>query len=154
MRALGALALALLAGCAGGGVRPYADEGSPKNLTIRTSTSSGSAFSSVRASVHVYSVDAKCATRYLGTVDLDKPSVAAALPQAGYLVFEFATSGFLGGSRGRVSRETLVRTRADAVYEADVSYRDELYGVELRERPRGGAARELPLLNLSSCRPS
>jgi len=105
-----AAALVLLAGCAGG-TRPYADESAAKNLTVRTATRSESAFSSVRASLHVYEVDARCQTRYLGTLELDKPSLSTALPASGYLVFEFSTSTFLGGSRGRVSRATLLQAR-------------------------------------------
>lgn len=152
-----ALALAQLAGCAGPRLKPYpdnlADDPAAKNLSIRTSTSSGSAFSSVRAALDVHSVDAQCRTRYLGTVALDKPSVAVGIPPGrwSYLVFDFATSGFLGGTRGRISRETLLKPRADNRYEIDVTYRDDLYNVVIREKLPRGALRELPLLDLASC---
>jgi hypothetical protein len=94
--------------------------------------------------------------RYLGTVALDKPSVAVGVPadRWSYLVFDFATSGFLGGTRGRISRETLLKPQADSRYEIDVTYQDDLYNVVIREKLPRGILRELPLLDLASCRNS
>jgi hypothetical protein len=69
-----------------------------------------------------------------------------------YLVFNFLSSSFLGGSRGRISREVFIKPQADQRFEIDVSYRDDLYDVVLRERPPRGAAREVPLQDLSACR--
>jgi hypothetical protein len=58
------------------------------------------------------------------------------------LVFNFLSSSFLGGLRRRVSREVFVQPRANQLYEVDVTYRDDLYDVVLRERqPRGCGAR-------------
>lgn len=149
-----AVALAFLAGCAGSGLQPYPDELPAKNLSIRTATSSGSAFSSVRAALAIHSVDGQCRTRYLGTVDLDRPSVALgiAADRWSYLVFEFASSGFLGGTRGRISRGIMLRPQTGHRYEVDVSYRDDMYNVVLRERLPRGEMRELPLRDLASCR--
>jgi len=145
------LALALAAGCAG--PKPYPDDLPAKNLIVRTSTSSGSAFSSVRAELDIHSVDAQCRTQYVGTVKLDKPSIAVGIPAErwSYLAFEFASSGFLGGTRGRITQRALLRAREGHAYEADVTYRDDIYGVVLREKPPRGALRELPLLDLASC---
>ena len=147
-----AAALAALGGCSG--LKPYPNDLPAKNLSIRTATSSGSAFSSVRAALDVYGVDASCRTQYLGTVELDAPSttVAIAADRGSVLVFNFMSSSFLGGSRGRISREVFIKPRADQRYEIDVTYRDDLYDVVLRERLPRGAAREVALLDLSACR--
>lgn len=151
-RALVLFAAALAAAC-GGAVR-YADT-ADKNLVIRTETSSGSAFSSVKAVLGVHAVDAQCKLTYEGTVELDRPLVQVGIPpgRASYLVFEFATSSFMGGRRGSITRETLFRPRAGASYEVKVSYKDDLYDVQIRETPaRGGRAREIDLAPLSACR--
>jgi hypothetical protein len=148
-----AAALVALAGCSG--LKPYPNDLPAKNLSIRTAASSGSAFSSVRAALDVYGVDASCRTQYLGTVELDQAATAVGIPvdRGSYLVFNFMSSSFLGGSRGRISREVFIRPKADQRYEIDVTYRDDLYDVVLRERTARGAAREVPLPGLNACRP-
>jgi hypothetical protein len=141
-----------LASCSG--LKPYPDELPTKNLSIRTVTSAGSVFASVRAEVDVHSVDAACGTQYLGTVALDAPSVALGVPagRRSRLVFHFVSSNFLGSSRGRISRAVELHPRADQRYEVDVTYRDDLYNVVVRERLRGGAAREVQAVDLAACR--
>ena len=150
-RALIACAVALAAGC-GGSVR-YPDTGE-KNLAIRTETSSGSAFSSVKAVLGVHAVDAQCKLTYEGFVGLDRPLVQVGVPpgRLSYLVFEFASSSFMGGRRGSITRETLLRPRPGSTYDVKVSYKDDLYDVEIRETTsRGARARELELAPLSAC---
>ena len=152
-RALLLCAVALAAGC-GGAVR-YPDAGE-KNLAIRAETSSGSAFSSVKAVLGVHAVDAQCKPTYEGYVDLDRPLVQVGVPpgRLSYLVFEFASSSFMGGRRGSITRETLLRPRPGATYDVKVSYKDDLYDVEIREIPaRGGRAREIELVALGACKP-
>jgi hypothetical protein len=149
-----AAALALLAGC--GSLKPYPNDLQPKNLTIHTATRAGSVFASVRAELDVHSVDGACRTRYLGTVELDQPSVAVGIASgsASYLVFHFISSNFLGSSRGRISRDVMLRPLPDQRYEIDVTYRDDLYDVTIHERSsRGGPAREVPMQDLRACRP-
>jgi hypothetical protein len=142
----------VLAGCAGDS--RYADR-PEKNLIIRTETSSGSAFSSVRAVLGVHAVDAQCRLEYEGSVPLDQPVVRVGIPpgRARYLVFRFATSSFFGGTRGSISRETLLRPRAGATYDVRVTYKDELYDVVIREMRPGGEGREVAFAGLSACRP-
>lgn len=137
----------LLAGC-GGAIR-YPD-GGEKNLRIRTATASGSALSSVKAVLGVHAVDAQCKLTYEGVVDLDRPLVEVGIPpgRQSYLVFEFASSSFLGGSRGSIKRETLFRPRAGAAYDVQVSYQDDIYDVVIRDR----AGREVALQGLGACR--
>jgi len=141
-----------VAGCSN--LRPYPNELATKNLSVRTVTSAGSMFSSVRAEIDVHSVDAACGTQYLGTVALDAPSVALGVPvgRRSRLVFHFVSSNFLGSSRGRISREMELHPRADQRYEIDVTYRDDLYDVVVRERQRGGTLRDLPAVDLAPCR--
>lgn len=151
VRALLVCAVALAAGC-GGAVR-YPDTGE-RNLAIRTETSSGSAFSSVKAVLGVHAVDAQCRLTYEGYVDLDRPLVQVGVPpeRLSYLVFEFASSSFMGGRRGSITRETLLRPRPGATYEVKVSYKDDLYDVGIRETPaRATRTRELELAPLSVC---
>ena len=146
--ALGALAgtaaLLLLAACAGG--KSYPDSVAPKNLTLRTA-------SSARAALDVHSVDAQCRTEYLGRVTLDKPSAEIGIPaeQRSYLVFDFATSSFLGGKQTRTTFETLLKPRTGYRYEASVTYRDDIYNVVIREQAPRGAWREVAMRDLASC---
>jgi len=139
----------LLAGC-GGAIR-Y-PEVAEKNLHIRIETSSGSAFSSVKAVLGVHAVDARCELKYEGMVALDRPAVEVGIPagRLSYLVFEFASSGFLGGTRGSITHETLLRPRPGQAYEVRVSYRDDIYNVVIRER--GASGREIGRVGLAACR--
>lgn len=135
-----------LTGCAG--PTPYRDDGVPKNVNIRAATSSD-----VRAVVGVHSVEAQCLARYHGMVALDRPSIAIGIPEErwSYLLFQFETSSFLASSRSAVSKGTLLRPRAGYRYEVDVSYRDDIYNVVVRERSPRGKAHEVPLRELDSC---
>jgi hypothetical protein len=146
----GALVLGLavlLAGCAG--ASRYADL-PEKNLVIRAEVSGA------RAVVGVHAVDAKCKLTYKGFVELDEPVVRVGIPagRPSYLVFEFATSSFWGGTRGSIKRETLLRPLPGASYDIRVTYKDALYDVVIRELPpRGGRAREVEFASLGACRP-
>ena len=80
LRSLVTVLALCMAGCSN--LKPYPNELATKNLNIRTVTSAGSMFSSVRAEIDVHSVDAACGTQYLGTVALDVPSVALGVPGA------------------------------------------------------------------------
>jgi hypothetical protein len=139
-------ALLLLGGCAGG--TRYADL-PEKNLVLRAEVEEA------RAVLGVHAVDAQCRLTYEGFVELDRPVTRVGIPvgRLSYLVFEFATSSFWRGERGSVRQETLLRPRPGAVYEARVSYKDNLYDVAIREtRVRGGRAREIALVGLDACR--
>lgn len=145
------LAVSLLAGCSG--IRPYPDTVG-KNMLIRTETKSGSIFSKVRAAVHIYRVDANCQIEYEGTIKLDEPSVAVGIPsnRSSYLVFDFSSSSFLANSRSSISYETLFRPRAGHNYDAMVSYKDDIYNVEIREtNTRKSSGRVIDRQDLSAC---
>jgi hypothetical protein len=145
-------AVGLASGCSG--LKPYPNTLEP-NLQIRTETTSGSAFSSVRAAMGVYRVDERCRIDYQGTVDLDKPVVSVGIPvdRASYLVFAFASSSFFAGTRGTINQETLLRPRPAYRYDVEASYKDDLYSIVIREvHRRTGASRVIELQDLSACR--
>ena len=143
--ALACAAALVLAACASG--KPYPDNVAPKNLSIKTS-------SSARAALGVHGVDAQCRTEYLGTVALDKSSAEIGVPAErwSYLVFDFATSSFLAPKRTRITLETLFKPRAGYRYEANVTYRDDIYNVVIREQSPRGAWREVAMRDLVSCK--
>jgi hypothetical protein len=141
--ALACAAALLAAACAGG--KPYSDSVAPNNFSIKTS-------SSVRAALGVHRVDAQCRTEYLGTVTLDTASAEIGIPAErwSYLVFDFASSG-LFTKQTRTTLETLLRPRAGYRYEANVTYRDDIYNVVIREQSPRGAWREVAFRDLASC---
>jgi hypothetical protein len=131
-----ALALALTAGCAG--TQPYAGL-AEKNMQVRTAATG----SSVVMGVH--RLDDKCFAHYEGAVTLDRPLIDVGLPpgRPSLLVFEFYSLGLFSGSRS-IKKEARLMPRPGYRYEARVSYKDSLYGVDLLEiDPRSGASREL-----------
>jgi hypothetical protein len=142
--ALACAAALLAAACAGG--NPYPDNVAPNNFSIKTS-------SSARAALGVHRVDAQCRTEYLGTITLDKASAEIGIPAErwSYLVFDFSTSG-LFTKQTRTTLETLLKPRAGYQYEANVSYRDDIYNVVIREQSPRGAWREVQLLDLAACK--
>ena len=117
------------------------------NLAVRTQIDSG-----VKAALHVHDVDGKCETRYAGTVPLDRPSLAVALPagRPTYLVVTFDTSSFLGGRRS-TSAGLLVTPRAGGRYDLAVRYHDSIYDLGLAEAD-GRTRRPLARRDLSECR--
>jgi hypothetical protein len=71
-------------------------------------------------------------------IDVGLPSGRQSL-----LVFEFYSFGILQGTRS-LKREAKITPRAGYRYEAQVVYKDSLYGVDLFEvDPKTGARREL-----------
>lgn len=141
----------LIAGCSS--LKPYPG-GSPENVVVSSAIESGSFLSSMRGSLHIHEIDSGCRTNYLGTVTLDRPSVALGLPaeRASYLVFVFEGSSFLGGSSSSTSSGTLLKPRAGYRYDVAVSYRDSIYHVVVRESdPRKGGSRELTRRDLKGC---
>jgi hypothetical protein len=135
-RALAVAALLAAAGC--GSTKHYADS-AEKNLQVRTAA--------VGASVvmGVHSLDSKCFAEYEGVVTLDRPVIEVGLPpgRPSLLVFEFYSSSLLSGSSS-TKKEARLLPRPGYRYEARVTYKDALYGVDLWEiDPRSGARREL-----------
>ena len=138
-------ALVFAAGCSG--LKTYPND-APKNVHVATQTEKG-----VRAALHVHEVNGECATRYAGTVALDRPALDVGVPagRPSYLVVSFDTSSFMGGSRS-TSVGTLVTPRAGYEYELAVRYKQDIYDVALREiDPARKVSRALARQPLSGC---
>jgi hypothetical protein len=141
----------LLAGCSG--IKPYPNN-LENNLHLHTKTDSGSLFSSVRAAVDIYQVNARCQPEYQGTVDLDKSSLAIGIPidQTSYLNFGFASSSWLANSNSTISYETLLTPRAGYDYDIEVTYLDDIYHVAILEtHQRNSIRRDIEQQTLSDC---
>lgn len=144
-------AIIFLYGCSG--LKSYPDNYS-KNLQIKTTTDSGSMFSSVKASLHIYSVNTNCEGSYLGTVKLDQPNKEVGIPEnkTSYLAFDFDSSTFLGGRSSSISYETLLKPRPGYSYNIEVSYIDDLYNVIIKElNPKKRSTREIDPIHLANC---
>jgi hypothetical protein len=151
MRAALAALVVLFGGCSS--LKPYPSV-APENVVVKSALESGSILSSMRGSVHIHELDASCHSSYVGTVKLDRPSVALGLPaeRASYLVFAFDGASFLGGTSSSTSAGTVLKPRAGFRYEFAVTYKDNIYNVVLRESdPRRGASREVPRQELRGC---
>jgi hypothetical protein len=137
--------LALAAACSG--LKTYPND-APKNVHVVTQTERG-----VRAALHVHAVSGECATRYDGTLALDRASLDVGVPagRPSYLVVSFDTSSFMAGSRS-TSVGTLVTPRAGYQYELAVRYKQDIYDVALREIDRDkGLSRPLARRPLAGC---
>jgi len=146
------LTAGLSAGCSG--IKTYPNT-LDKNVHVRTETESGSMFSSVRAAVDIYRVDAACGVEYEGTVQLDEASVDIGIPpgRENKLVFVLASSTFLAGKSGQISYDTLLATRDGYDYDVRVRYLDDIYNVTIHETQIGGTdSREIPPRRLT-CTP-
>ncbi len=115
------LVLALsFAGCAG--LRAYPNT-LPKNAVIHVQTDSGALLSRTGVELDLYTVDAACAAKYLGTLGLRDTSVELGLPLDTQvrLAYVFARSALLGTS-GTTTIEMIVTPQRGHRYEFDVSY--------------------------------
>ncbi len=145
----------LLAGCFGS--KTYPNTPLDKNLHVHTATDSGSWFSRVRAAVDIHRVGEDCVLDYEGTVQLADPKIDIGIPphRWSYLVFVFANSAFLANRSGTITYETLLKPRAGSHYEVEVSYRDDMYHVGIREiLPNQSTGREIERLAFSACQSS
>ena len=135
LTAVAGLLASLLLGCSA--TRPYLSD-AEDNLFIATHIESG-ILSGVAASIDVYAIGDNCETHYRGTVSLDdsktKVGVETGVPVQ--LVFRFESSSFFAGSRSSMDYDVVLFPEFGHHYDIDVSYRDDIYNVEVRERPRG-----------------
>lgn len=115
------LAAALsLAGCSG--LRSYPNT-LARNAVIHVQTDAGTLLSRTGVELHLYTVDVKCRSEYLGTLELQDASVELGLPldRQVRLAYVFARSTFLGTS-GTTTVEMIVTPQRGHRYEFDVSY--------------------------------
>jgi hypothetical protein len=146
------LCTVFLTGCSG--TRPY-QESSDKNVRFSTAVESGSWLSSVRASVHVHSVDANCRTTYEGTIPLEGSTTLTGIPtgRPRYMVVSFDSSSFLLNSSSSINYATMFTPRRGYNYEIAVRYVDDTYNATVEEVDRRSLARrELRRRPLDRCR--
>jgi hypothetical protein len=125
---------------------PYTSS-SPDNLSIKTEIRKGTAW------MNVYEVNNACATKYMGTVDLEGAKVKVAIPinKPSYLLFTFADASLFAGS-SRSSYGIYLTTRAGYQYDATVSYVDDMYTLMIHEQnTRGGDRREITRIVPTAC---
>lgn len=141
-----ALIVLMLGVAACSGIKTYPND-APKNLHARVQTEGA------KASLHIHEVTGRCATRYVGSLALDRPSIDVGLPagRPALLIVAFDTSSFLGGARS-TTVETMLEPRAGYDYDLSVRYKDAIYDVALREVDRRrGVSRELARQPLAGC---
>ena len=127
----------LLAACSG--LKTYRSV-NEKNLIITTDTEARGLFSGVDAALDIYRLQGDCDRHYEGTVDLSNTLVEIGVPteEPAYLVFRFESSAFLANSHSSMGYDVTLYPLADHVYDVSVSYRDNIFNVEVQERVRGG----------------
>jgi len=142
----------VLAGCSG--THPYRAT-SDNNVRFTTVTESGSWFSSVRAKVHIHSVDRNCQTKYQGTIALGRSTLMTGIPagEPSYLVFAFNSSSFLSNSSSSISYRTMLTPRRGRDYQIAVKYVDDTYNATIQEvDPRRRTSRQIHHAPLEACR--
>ena len=133
---LGAALLSVAGGCST--LKEYPGD-HPPNMSIQTTTRSGSVFERVRPYLHLYKMKNRCEVEYLGTVHLDGQSTEIGIEpgQMTYLKFVFKRTETFGGG-ALIEYTTIVTPRAGTRYAADVRYLDRSYDVKVREVDRNG----------------
>lgn len=144
------LAAVLAAGCSS--TKTYRNSGE-KNMLVRVKNEGGGFFSSTRPNLHVFSVNAACQTEYLGTVELDAPSVEVGLPVGQTVLIEFVfAKSTLGGTNAATAVEMMATPRKGTRYEFDVAYLRNGYsatGVEFT--PGQAKGRDMEYRRLRDC---
>lgn len=148
--AVALLCIGLLAGCSS--TKTYRNAGE-KNMLVRVKNQGGGFFSSTRPDVHIFNVNAACQAEYLGTVELDAPSVEIGLPVGQTVLIEFVFSkSTLGGQQAATAVEMMASPRKGTRYEFDVAYLRNGYsatGVEFL--PGQAKGREMEYRRLRDC---
>lgn len=138
------------------GIKTY-ENNLNKNVHVRTTTNSGSWLSSIHTAVDIHRVEKNCATNYEGTVQLSESTTDIGLlpDRWTHLVFVFASSSFVANRSGTTTYETLLKPRLNHRYHAEVSYRNDMYHVAIRDfPPNQSIGRELDPMPLRTCRAS
>ncbi len=131
----------LLAACAGQQV--YRSD-HRANLFITTDTETPGLFYDIDASLDIYRMHDICDVEYRGTVDLDDPLIGVGIPEGvpAYLVFRIRHSAFLTNTQSYLGYDLALYPEHGQVYDVNVVYRDNIYDIEVEERPRGGSEGE------------
>ena len=137
------LASSMVGACSS--THPYTSS-SPENLSIKTDIRKGTAW------LNVYEIDNACATKYLGTVELEGSRVKVAIPinKSSYLQFSFANSSLFSGN-STTSYGMYLTSRAGYQYDATVSYVDDMHTMMVHEKNSGGARRDITRVVPTAC---
>lgn len=137
----------LLAACSG--LRTYRSD-QEKNLFITTKTETRGWLSSVNTALDIYRMSNGCDIDYLGTVNLDDSPVEVGVPAGvpAYLVFRFESSAFLSNTQSSMGYDVALYPEYGQVYDVNVTYRDNIYNVEVQERARGADEGELLAIDM------
>lgn len=141
-----------LAGCSG--ARTYPNTVA-KNAVIHVQRDSGTLLSRTEVELNLYTVDAGCRSKYLGTLELHDASVELGLPLDNQvlLAYVFARSALLGTS-GTTTIEMIVTPQRGHRYEFHVSYLKTGYTATGRHFAPGQArGTEIEHARLRDCRP-
>ena len=144
---------ALLVGCSS--IKTYQSSGE-KNMRVRVENAGGGFFSSTRPDAHIFSVDAACEEKYLGTVELGGPIVEFSLPVGQTVLIEFVFhNSALGGQQAPTVVEMMATPRTGTRYEFEVSFLRNGYMATATEfQPGQTTGRQMELQRLRDCIPA
>lgn len=145
----------LLTGCSS--VKTYPNTLSKNMYVIPTKLDSGSIMWSTITEFDIHRVNARCEIDYLGRVYLDKGvSTEVGIPTGEplFLDFIFASKRFLSPDMRTVRYDTMLTARPGFDYRTEVSYKDGIYNVVIKETSRDGrTVNTIKRRPLNSCRP-
>lgn len=136
----------LLAGCSN--LKTYSND-LTKNIFVKAKIES-----SVKARIDIFDINQKCDGEYVGTVDLDENKTNFGLRKSriSYLDFRFISSGFFSSTTSSSGLSTLIKPQKGYTYDVSVSYQDNIYDVEIREkRAKSKKGKELKITPLHEC---
>lgn len=142
-----------LSGCSGLKTYPNALE---KNALVHVQANRSGLLSSFGVALDLYSVDARCGSSYLGTLELDEATVQLGLPleQKVLLAYVFSHDAILGTS-GTAVIEMMVTPRRGERYEFNVAYLKEGYTATGQVFvPGNPQARDVEYARLQDCTPT
>ena len=136
----------LIVGCSG--LKTYRSD-NQKNLYINTQTDARGWFSGVDASLDIYRIQGDCELDYRGTVELRNSRVEVGVPagEPAFLAFRFESSAFLANSHSSMSYDVTLNPLVGHVYDVGVTYRDNIYNVEVQDRMPGETESKPMVLN-------
>lgn len=144
----------MTAGCSA--VKTYPNN-QPKNMHVTTKLDSGSVMTSTIAEFDIHRVNASCETDYQGRVYLDHgetTNVGITPGEPIWLDFIFANKRFLSPDISAVRYDTLLTPRPGYDYQTEVSYKNGIYNVVIRETSRDGrTVNTIKRKPLGSCKP-
>lgn len=139
-----------LGGCSGLKTYPNAIE---KNALVHVRANRSGLLSRFGVALDLYTVDARCGSRYLGTLELDQATVQLGLPleQKVLLAYVFSHDAIFGTS-GTAVIKMMVTPRRGEHYEFNISYLKEGYTATGQVfAPGNPQARDIEYARLEDC---